>query len=114
MRMRLQDLTVVELAADYVRYAKRYYGTAKTSEYFRIVRVIRPVRELLGGAEGRGASAGEILRNQAVVLALAGFGAMWAEVVIATVERNEGLPRSLVLAVLGQRVAELRHRTVLP
>ena len=42
------DVTVVELAADYVRHAKAYYGTAKTSEYHLIVRVIRPARELYG------------------------------------------------------------------
>jgi integrase len=42
------DSTVVELAADYVRYAKAYYGIAATSEYFRILRVIRPVKELYG------------------------------------------------------------------
>jgi hypothetical protein len=42
------DLTVVELAAEYVRHPKAYYGTATTSEYHRIVRVIRPVPELCG------------------------------------------------------------------
>ncbi len=40
------DVSVVELAADYVRHAKSYYGTARTSEYFRILRVIRPVKTL--------------------------------------------------------------------
>jgi len=44
----LGDTTVVELAADYVRYAKGHYGTAPTSEYYRILRVIRPVKELYG------------------------------------------------------------------
>jgi integrase len=43
-----QALSVVELAADYLRHAKTYYGTAKRSEYFRMVRVIRPLRELYG------------------------------------------------------------------
>jgi hypothetical protein len=42
------DSSVVEVAADYVRYAKAYYGTAPTSEYFRILRVIRPVKEMYG------------------------------------------------------------------
>jgi integrase len=42
------DITVVELSADYVRHAKAYYGTAPTSEYFRILRVIRPLVDLYG------------------------------------------------------------------
>ncbi|MCC6492133.1 MAG: site-specific integrase, partial [Pirellulales bacterium] len=43
------DLTIVELAADYVSYAKGYYGAAsKTSEYYRVVRVVRPLKDLYG------------------------------------------------------------------
>jgi hypothetical protein len=38
----------VELGADYLRYAKGYYGTAKTSEYHRLLPVIRQLRELYG------------------------------------------------------------------
>jgi integrase len=42
------DLTVVELAAEYLQHAKAYYGTAKTSEYHRLLPVIRLLRELYG------------------------------------------------------------------
>ena len=43
-----EDLAIVEVAVDYAKYAKRYYGTARTSEYHKILRVIRPVRQLYG------------------------------------------------------------------
>jgi len=42
------DLTVVEVAIEYAHYAKGYYGTAKTSEYHRILRAMRPVKRLYG------------------------------------------------------------------
>jgi len=42
------DLTIVEVAVDYALYAKGYYGTAKNSEYYRVLRVIRPVKRLYG------------------------------------------------------------------
>lgn len=38
----------MELAADYVRYAKAYYGTAPGSEYFRALRIVRPLTEMYG------------------------------------------------------------------
>jgi hypothetical protein len=41
-------LTVVELLADYLKYAAKYYGTAPRGEYPQIVRSVRPVRELHG------------------------------------------------------------------
>jgi hypothetical protein len=43
-----ESLTVVELAAEYLRYAKGYYGMAKTSEYHRLPPIIRHLRELYG------------------------------------------------------------------
>lgn len=42
------DFTIVELAAEYLRYAKTYYGTRKTSEYYRLLPIIRPLRDLYG------------------------------------------------------------------
>ena len=41
------EITVVELAADYLRFARSYYGTSRSSEYHHIVRVIRPLRRYL-------------------------------------------------------------------
>jgi integrase len=43
-----QSLTVVELAADYRRFAEKYYGAGKNSEYRRIILLIKPLRELYG------------------------------------------------------------------
>jgi integrase len=42
------SLTVVEVAAEYLRHAKGYYGTAKTSEYHRLLPILRQLRELYG------------------------------------------------------------------
>jgi integrase len=40
--------TIIELAADYLTYAKSYYGGGPTSELHRIARVVRPLKELYG------------------------------------------------------------------
>jgi integrase len=42
------DITVVELAADYLRFAKAHYGTGPKSEYFRMLRMVRALRLLYG------------------------------------------------------------------
>ncbi len=42
------DLTVVELAADYLRYAKGYYGEGVTSELHRIIAAMKLLRALYG------------------------------------------------------------------
>jgi integrase len=41
-------LSITELAVDYVEHAKAYYGSGPNSELHRIVRALRPVRELYG------------------------------------------------------------------
>ncbi|MBA3484734.1 MAG: site-specific integrase [Pirellulales bacterium] len=41
-------LTVVELLADYLKYAASYYGKGPQSEYPHIVRALRPLKELYG------------------------------------------------------------------
>jgi integrase len=41
-------ITVVELIRDYLRHAKSYYGTSPTSEYHRLIRVLRPLKDLYG------------------------------------------------------------------
>jgi integrase len=40
------ELTIVELLADYLKYAASYYGTG--SEYAQIIRAVRPLKELYG------------------------------------------------------------------
>jgi integrase len=42
------DLTIVELAADYLKYARGYYGAQTGSEYVRIIPALKPLRELYG------------------------------------------------------------------
>lgn len=42
------DYAVVELAADYMRWAKGYYGEGSTSEYHRVLPAVRLLRELYG------------------------------------------------------------------
>jgi integrase len=42
------DLLVVQIAAAYLKYARAYYGTLPSSELHRIIRVIRPLRQLYG------------------------------------------------------------------
>ena len=42
------DLTVVELVADYLHYAKGYYGVGPRGTYAHVVRVARPLRALYG------------------------------------------------------------------
>lgn len=42
------DYAVVELAADYMRWAKGYYGDGATSEYHRVLPAVRLLRELYG------------------------------------------------------------------
>jgi len=42
------DITVVELIADYLKFSRGYYGTGRTSEYHRLVRVLRRLKELYG------------------------------------------------------------------
>jgi integrase len=41
-------ITITELAVDYVEYVRAYYGTGPNSELHRVIRVLRPVRELYG------------------------------------------------------------------
>ena len=41
-------LTVVELAADYVKFAKSQYGTAPNSEWRRVKLILRPLLDLYG------------------------------------------------------------------
>jgi integrase len=43
-----QQISVMELLADYLQYAKEYYGTHPKGEYPQVVRSIRPVKELYG------------------------------------------------------------------
>jgi integrase len=59
-------LTVVELIADYRRYALAYYGSEPNSELHRITRVLRPVRELYGRtpAEEFGVQAFKAIRQR--------------------------------------------------
>lgn len=40
------QITMATLMTDYLRFAKRYYGTGKSSELHRIKLAIKPVREL--------------------------------------------------------------------
>ncbi|HMO84825.1 MAG TPA: site-specific integrase [Lacipirellulaceae bacterium] len=42
------ELSIAELAVDYLRHAKSYYGTGPTSEYGRLPPALRPLRELYG------------------------------------------------------------------
>jgi integrase len=44
----LEEVTIVELIADYVAFAKTYYGTGRTSEYHRLVRIMKLLRSLYG------------------------------------------------------------------
>jgi integrase len=43
-----QNITVVEIIADYVKFAQGYYGTGRTSEYHRIIRTLRRLKDLYG------------------------------------------------------------------
>jgi hypothetical protein len=54
------------------------------------------------------------LRNDAVVLKLACFGAVGAEQMVTTVDRDDGLLRLAVQAIFGDRLSELRHSADLP
>lgn len=42
------EVTVVEIVADYLNHARSYYGSGPKSEYHRMVRVARPLRQLYG------------------------------------------------------------------
>jgi integrase len=42
------ELTIVELAVAYLKFAKGYYGTGDSSEYKRCMAIVRPLRELYG------------------------------------------------------------------
>jgi hypothetical protein len=42
------DITVVECIADYLRFGEAYYGTGRNSEYHRLVRILRRLKELYG------------------------------------------------------------------
>ena len=61
---------------------------------------------VLRRAERRRPARRQQLGDQPIVLALAGLRAVRAEVVIAAVERDDGLPGRPVLPVLGQRLNE--------
>jgi integrase len=41
-------ITITELVVEYVAYVRGYYGTGPNSELHRVVRVLRPLRELYG------------------------------------------------------------------
>ncbi len=43
-----QAVTIVELLADYLKYAAGYYGKNAHGEYAQLMRAIRPLRELYG------------------------------------------------------------------
>lgn len=43
-----KQLSIVELCAEFLRYAKTYYGVGETSEYHRYRSLIRAVRDLYG------------------------------------------------------------------
>jgi hypothetical protein len=43
-----RDVTIVELAADYLAFAKQRYGAGKGSEYYRMLRVVRTLKQLYG------------------------------------------------------------------
>ena len=43
-----EEITVVELIADDLKNAKGNYGVSPTSEYHRLIRVMRPLNDLYG------------------------------------------------------------------
>lgn len=46
--MPVHAITITELVVDYVQHVKDYYGDGPNSELHRVVRVLRPVRQLYG------------------------------------------------------------------
>src|SRR5690606_6254407 len=46
----VETTTIVELIADYVKYAAAYYGKNPRGEYPQVIRAMRPVKELYGRA----------------------------------------------------------------
>lgn len=75
---------------------------------------LRDGQNLGGLTEHRGTSRGEVLRNNAVVLLLAGNCPVGAEVKVFAADRGHGLAGRLVLAVLGERIRQLWHGTGSP